>query len=593
MTRTRLSARVALAALVVIVVPALAPSPAHAGGFYLLDRGTRPLGRGGAFVAGADDPGALWYNPAGLGLSGDQLLVDATLSFLEVSFTRIDGAGNTMPTVHGQGAPVPIPTIGASFDLGLEHFTFGVGLFAPNAALMQYPESLTVDGMPYPAPQRYSLLSMEGSAIATLALGAAWTPLPDELSIGLGLHVISGAFAARVAMSACEGAICTFPEDPDYDGIAQMTLAPIFTASAVLGVTWRPDRGPVRIGASMSTPFSLSGPASIEVRPPSAAAFDGAIVRSRADACASVPDEEVAASPDHRCRATIADINLNFPLVLRVGVELLAIESLRLEASVVWETWSFQRDVTVQPRDVWIVDALGFLDYEVGALSIPRNMRDTVSVRLGGEYTIDRTFQIRLGGYWENGSFDDAYLSPLTIDSDKIVVAGGFSARLFDGFWADVMVGYAHLFARQVRNSQVPQTNPIRPPLPDEEPGRQPGDPVFIGNGDYSFTAPFVGVGIRWLPDWSAAPAAVVEEAEEDPEAAGDDGAAEPASTAAERDSSAPEPSRPWYQQGRTTTAPAPAAAPEPAPAVEEAPPELEESPSPPARRRRGRRTPR
>ncbi|MDQ3036073.1 MAG: outer membrane protein transport protein, partial [Myxococcota bacterium] len=543
MKHRTLAARGAAALLAVSVSLSLAPSVARAGGFYLLDRGTRPLGRGGAFVAGADDPGALWYNPAGLGLSGEQLLVDATLSFLDVSFTRIDGAGNTMPTVNGQSAPLPIPTIGVSFDLGLDrHFTFGVGIFAPNAALMQYPESLTVDGMPYPAPQRYSLLSMEGSVIATLALGAAWTPLPDELSIGLGLHLITGAFAARVAMSACEGAICTFPEDPDYDGVAQMTLAPIFTASAVLGVTWRPDRGPVRIGASMSTPFSLSGPASIEVRPPSAAAFDGAIVRSRAGDCASVPDEEVAASPDHGCRDTTADLNLNFPLVLRVGVELLAIENLRVEAAVVWETWSFQRDVSVQPRDVWIVDALGFLDYEVGALSIPRNMRDTVSVRLGGEYTIDRTFQIRLGGYWENGAFDDEYLSPLTIDSDKIVVAGGFSARLEGGFWADVMVGYAHLFARQVRNSQVPQTNPIRPPVPDAGPGRQPGDPVFIGNGDYSFTAPFVGVGIRWLPDWTATPAPV----EEEPERSADG----PASDDAEPEVPATDPSRPWYQQG-------------------------------------------
>ncbi|HTJ83123.1 MAG TPA: hypothetical protein VL400_15500, partial [Polyangiaceae bacterium] len=34
-----------------------ASSEAHAGGLYVTDRGVRPLGRGGAFVAGADDLG--------------------------------------------------------------------------------------------------------------------------------------------------------------------------------------------------------------------------------------------------------------------------------------------------------------------------------------------------------------------------------------------------------------------------------------------------------------------------------------------------------------------------------------------------------
>ena len=63
--------------------------------------------------------------------------------------------------------------------------------------------------------------------------------------------------------------------------------------SAVLGVTWAP--GPVRIGASVSTPFALSGTAAIRVRSPSAAAFDGTLVRTRAGVCADVDDATVAA----------------------------------------------------------------------------------------------------------------------------------------------------------------------------------------------------------------------------------------------------------------------------------------------------------
>ena len=39
---------------------------AFAAGLYYSERGVSPLGRGGAFVAGADDLGAIAYNPAGL-----------------------------------------------------------------------------------------------------------------------------------------------------------------------------------------------------------------------------------------------------------------------------------------------------------------------------------------------------------------------------------------------------------------------------------------------------------------------------------------------------------------------------------------------
>ena len=49
---------------------------ARAAGLYFSDRGVRPMGRAGAFVAGADDLGAIWYNPAGLADAGTSVLVD-------------------------------------------------------------------------------------------------------------------------------------------------------------------------------------------------------------------------------------------------------------------------------------------------------------------------------------------------------------------------------------------------------------------------------------------------------------------------------------------------------------------------------------
>ncbi|MBE3575815.1 MAG: PorV/PorQ family protein [Firmicutes bacterium] len=48
------------------VAQAGAPDYSHVGAFLDIDMGTRAMGMGGAFVALADDPTALYYNPAGL-----------------------------------------------------------------------------------------------------------------------------------------------------------------------------------------------------------------------------------------------------------------------------------------------------------------------------------------------------------------------------------------------------------------------------------------------------------------------------------------------------------------------------------------------
>src|SRR5204862_8256560 len=87
----------------------LASAEAHAAGLYFSDRGVRPMGRAGAFVAGADDLGAIWYNPAGLADAGSSVLVDFSWLRFDTDYTRqllVDTGGGALvkfssPTVHG------------------------------------------------------------------------------------------------------------------------------------------------------------------------------------------------------------------------------------------------------------------------------------------------------------------------------------------------------------------------------------------------------------------------------------------------------------------------------------------------------------
>ncbi len=494
-------ARATLRSLAVLSLAAVlyAPSLAHAGGFWITDRGARPMSRGFAFVAGADDPQSLWYNPAGLGWSGKQLMLDASYMFFDGTYARVDSAGNQLPPVDINSVPLPIPGGALSVPLN-DEFTIGAGVFAPNALLLDYddyyaptgtyldqsgapcdpaggdptcrpqyeacnPEDGDIDCV---APQRYSLQTMKGSALAMLALAAAWRPR-EELSIGFGAHIIAGSFQAETTLTGCDGAICTRNENPEVDGYARLTVFPVFDVGPTAGITY--DAGPIRIaGSFLWWPRAIQGTAHMDVRIPSSPLFTGARVEG---------DE--------------AKVSVPFPLQVRLGVEVQPVEQLRIEAALVWERWSTQKAITFEPQNVWIRDVVAVGDYQVGPVSIPRYMNDVWSVRLGGSFSPlpDGSVLISAGANYENSSFDDEYLTALTIDSRKIVAGGGVSARVMEGVWFDV--SFAHVFMRDpnVTNSAVPQANAIRPP-------QSPGITAYVGNGQYTMEANIVAAGLRY-----------------------------------------------------------------------------------------------
>lgn len=468
-------------ALVATLAPAV---PVEAGGLFLTDRGTRPLGRGFAFVAGADDPQALWYNPAGLAWSEQQFLLDATLTFFYGSYTRIDSGGNALDAVGIDAAPLPIPMIAYSHPVG--DFTLGFGVHAPNATLLRWPygvrasggtcDATTLEGASDlgcdAAPQRYSLYSLEGSAFMNVTSALAWRR--GGLSIGGGVHLLLGSFVGETAISACDGTLCSQPEDPEWDGVARFKLSPIVHPGLTLGLTY--DAGAVRIGASLVWwPRAIRGDAVLDVRLPAAPLFDGASVDGNK-----------------------ARLELAMPFIFRAGVEARPVRGLRVELAVVYERWSMQDAAKITPRNMWIRDAVAIGDYQVGPLEIPRNMNDVWSVRLGGSHALlDDRMQVSAGVNYETSSFDDAYLSPLTLDTGKVVLGLGASVEVTEGVWIDV--SYAHVFLRdrEVRDSRVPQPNPIRPPRnPDLEPNA--GGTAYVGNGDYRMEADVVGLGLRW-----------------------------------------------------------------------------------------------
>ena len=200
----------------------LVSTSASAGGLYFSDRGVRPMGRAGAFVAGADDLGAIWYNPAGLADAKTSLLADFSWLHFSSEYTRslqVVDADNTVRNVGsakvtGTSPIIPFPTLAASYNFGrAKEWTIAAGSYAPYAAIATYPDR--VNGQPSPA--RYALGSFDGSALVLMGGWIAYKPI-EQLRIGLGIGALVGFFQSTVTFSVSPpDRLVAAPEQPEYD----------------------------------------------------------------------------------------------------------------------------------------------------------------------------------------------------------------------------------------------------------------------------------------------------------------------------------------------------------------------------------------
>jgi long-chain fatty acid transport protein len=455
-------------------------SPARAGGLYTADRGVRPLGRGGAFVAGADDLGAMWYNPAGLADAGTSILVDFSWMNFSSEWTRrtnVTDAGGTVrtvdfPTVKGTSPFLPIPTMGGSYNFGRnKEFTLATGIFAPYTAIANYP--LTVDGQP--SPSRYSLISLEGSALVIAGVYFAYKPV-EWFRVGGGLQAMVGKFQSQVVFSASPAdRVIGAPEDPQYDALSQLEVSPIVSPSGNVGMIFEPAKI-VRIGVSGQLPFWINAPAKISVRLPTAAPFD----RARQEG-----DE--------------AEVKFKLPPILRGGVELRSdlgdSSRIRVEATYVREFWSLHDSLDVRSKNVLLYNVTGFPSpFGVAPISLPRNFQDSNSFRLGGEYSF------RVGSYWldaragfsyETSAIPKEWVSVLTYDANKMVGSLGGGLHIGKNWRMDAVGALVLLDGVDLdpADAKIPRVNPVRGNPTDTEP---------VNGGTYSARALVLGVGVNY-----------------------------------------------------------------------------------------------
>jgi long-subunit fatty acid transport protein len=315
------------------------------------------------------------------------------------------------------------------------------------------------------SPTRYSLINMRGSLLASLTAGLAYHGIKG-LSIGADVQVVTGRFKAKTALTGCDAFACAFPEDPDFDSIVTLDLFPAIAVSGAAGITY--EIGKLRLGASVTFPYTLKGDAHIDIKLPTSPLFENASVKG-----------------------DTAAVEIKFPWIYRVGAEIRPVEFFRMEGAFVYEAWSTQQEISVVPKNVSMQNIRGIGNYDVGPTAIPRDMRDAWSVRGGYELFVPPRWMVaglnlvmRGGLAYEHGAFANNALAPLTLDTNKWVISGGLGIELLEGVRIDGVAGWMIMQNVEVRNSEVRQPVAIRPASADR---------TVIANGNYRQEAIYIG----------------------------------------------------------------------------------------------------
>ncbi|CAN5753507.1 hypothetical protein BH09MYX1_BH09MYX1_20440 [soil metagenome] len=449
---------------------------ARAAGLFHSERGVRGLARGGAFVAGADDLGAIWYNPAGLTYAGTGFMLDLGVLVHGAEYTResqVTDSGGTVrnyrfPTASGTSAPLPSPTLAASITVGdRREWTLALGIYAPYTPLSKWPETAP-DGQP--SPQRYSLVSLDGTVLLDTGIYVAWHPV-EPLRIGLGFNMLVGSFQNLVDLNSNPSdRFLGAPQDPAYDSLT-LTRATVFTPSASAGITYEPAKF-IRFGLSGHLPYWINAPATLSVRLPTAAPFDNASVDGDG-----------------------ARVKFRLPGVIRAGIEVRPIDPLRVEVAYVYEAWSLHDTIDITPTG-GLKNITGFPSpFSLPTIRIPRYFQDTHSIRLGGEYTAalgaTTKLDIRLGGSIETSAIPIPYVSALTLDALKGSVGVGLGLHLGDRWRFDLM--YSHMIVPEVvvpaKDAAIPVINPVQGNATKIE---------GVNGGTYSWHTDVIGLGFTF-----------------------------------------------------------------------------------------------
>lgn len=466
MTKRRTRAAIAIASATLGVSQA-----ASAGGLFVPGYGAQAQPRVGAFVAKADDPSALYYNPAGFARQKGTT-VHLGMNFLDFDqrYAR-DGVyeapeegppqawtGDPYPVVEDDSTPAigfggfqGIPSVIVSTDFGgRSPVTVGFGLIAehgfPEREYSAYSENYTFEDPDVaPPPNRYDTVEQDVSAaFPSIAAGYAI----GKLDVGAR---VSWGFAGLKGTSYLWG-IRNYEEDIGKDAKFAVDVADWFIPAAQVGVLYHLSPA-IELGAQYTTKRSVNGKGSGTAELGSKIGLGD--VR---DFIAPVADAEALCEPGGTAAELKACVDFAMPQTATIGARYILRDAAGrergdIELDVQWEDWSDASDIKV------VVDGQsGLTGLKLQEAFVRHGFKDTFSFRLGGGYDIPvagNTLTARGGVAYDTRAADQGW-TRADIDGIQRMTFGAGLGYAFGDMRVDLGGGYVYEPTRTVPDDCQP-----------------------------------------------------------------------------------------------------------------------------------------
>lgn len=380
----------------IFTLTCLLAASAFGSGFLIPEQGAKASALAGAFAATADDPSAIFYNPAGI---AQQRSMAAYAGTTFINFTNEFVGDPESPVTAGVEGKYNrhlfnVPNMYAVVPIG-NNLTFGVGVFAAFGLRTDWAD---------PWAGRY--VSKDADLKTTSVNPAlAWQTSDGRFAIGGGVEYRRARVilnANRLALNPFSGRVVDVANTrlaSDYgDGIGWNA-----------GILFKPSPR-FRIGASYRTDMDidLEGDADITQLPSGNAQFD-AIVG------AQLP-------PDQKIETTFP-----FPSIATVGIAFSPTEKVSLEFDVMRTGWS--------AFDALAVD---FLTTPAASFVREQEWKDSNSYRLGYNHKANDNWDVRLGALYDENPQPTRHVSPLLPDADRlgVTLGTGWHSGPFTADWS-------------------------------------------------------------------------------------------------------------------------------------------------------------
>lgn len=387
--------------LLTALVLGAAPLSLMGNGMRLASQDGFATARGEAFTATADNPSAIYYNPAGIAqLQGNNLRGGLYGIYLDPTYRPPRGAANQGTTYHSSDQLAGVPEFFYAGKLKDAPWSFGLGIYAPFGGSMDWPEDTGFRAVAMKSVLTYITLN------PVVAL-----KLAPSVSIGAGVM-------ANYANMELEQGLRPFPTPPNYfhfggDG---------WSVGYNLGLLWRPCES-LSFGASFrsAATVTLTGHTEFEQQP-------------------LIQPTRLPAQAD-----------FTFPLTAVFGVSYRPTSNWNLEFDADYTDWSTFGTTVIQQR-------------AEPPPPVQRNILVTLDWQPSWmyEFGVTRYFganwHASAGYAYNENSVPNAYYTPLAADLDRHLfsLGAGYTGKRFN--W-DLACQFAYGPAHQVTGS-TPSSTP-------------------------------------------------------------------------------------------------------------------------------------